>query len=1039
LALPGYLCAWNITQGDPSVVVAVVDTDFDLNHPDLQGKVISKVGTPGSASCAYHGLIVAATIVATPNNGIGVAGVAPGARVAGYVVTTSGACGSGCSGNPWPSVWQAYVDGRRIISVSWCCSLGSGTVVNAIKEMTDNGTLLVVAAGNGDPGDIAHANYSNIPGVLNVSSISSDGTLHQWVHYNQYVDLCAPGNGVGTLTYECGNSTYTSAWGTSLSAPNAAGAAALILSVNPCLKASEVENILKTTTCPIVNNQYPNWTGTGYLNAYAAVEKAKGYSGIISQNDTWSGENYVSADVTVSSGITLTINGTVKFSEGASLIIQPGGRVNLYGTLTNSCMGPWDGVTVEGMANESQYTAGKHGRFFTYDGAVIENAISGIKLVDGGIIYGKGTTFKNDGTGVIYAPYSNTWPFSNPPQPRDHFGSLSNCTFLWNDDFNKAAPIGSGVEMLEVRGIRANGCSFVNERKINNPAGNDDYGYGIKATDARFIVASLGIGNTFPPSSCDHTTFKGLGYGIYVGTAQSGINSTINTADDFVNVPYTVQQATFTECIYGIHNRFVSQGTIVGNTFNMGKLPPADPLSGNTPYTNAQYGVFIENGANGFELQENQFIKVEDNVLDAYGSYCQNLGWFNNDVRRNTYTNVNAGNLADENNAITGFTPRGLYYLCNLNATQEYDFYVYSGADIRLNQGLELSGTTFKAAGNVFTKANAPTGDFANNGPQARYYHDGLPEKPLYHLGLAFLDVDPNTCESDYCLPPCRDKGEWQDIRLEYDAKRSLHTIAETEMKAALATGNDAMAQQKATLAASYRLRMDELSNILSLHMAFDTTTYSIDSVRVWWQKMDSPVSDMVVARDHLAKGQSSAAFAVLDALPTKYSLSEGELAELNDYRAVMEIMQGEAAVGLSKDKLKQLLEHANNAKGISAAWAKNILTVNGYHFPPQPKPLGDSERNQKEEIKFQKSDLYLVSPNPAREQVRFVRNDATIGLIWSAIVTDVTGRIVWRSPVNSDTSNIVWQTGNAQSGIYFYNIQDASGLTQSGRIILAK
>lgn len=1049
LTLPGYPCAWNITQGDQSIVVAVVDTDFDLNHPDLQGQIISKVGTPGSAACAYHGLIVAATIVATPNNGIGVAGVAPGARVAGYVVTSSGSCVAGCSTAPgasvWPSVWQAYLDGRRIINVSWCCSLGSGTVVEAIKEMTENGTLLIVAAGNGDPGDIAHSNYSNIPGVINVSSISSDGTLHQWVHYNQYVDLCAPGNGVGTLTYDCGGGTYNNAWGTSLSAPNAAGAAALVLSVNPCLKASEVENILKTTTCPIINNPYPNWTGTGYLNAYAAVEKAKGYFGTISQSDTWSGENYVSADVIVPSDITLTINGTVKFSEAAGLIIQPGGRVNLYGTLTNSCMGPWEGVTVEGMSGESQYTAGKHGRLHTYDGAVIENAITGVKLVDGGIIYGKGTTFKNDGTGVAYAPYSNFWPYSFPAgqqgQPRDHLGSISDCTFLWNDDFNKTKPIGSGVEMLEVRGIRINGCSFANKRTIKNPSSNADYGYGVKATDARFTVSSLGIGNTYPPSSYDHTAFKGLGYGVYVGTAQSGTNGTINTSDDFVNVPYTVQQATFSECIYGIHNRFVSQGTIVNDTFNMGKLPPAGSLSGNTPFTNIQIGVFIENGANGFELQENQFTKVEDNVEFAYGSYCQNLGWFNNDVRRNTYTNVDAGNIADENNAITA-PNRGLYYLCNTNTTQEYDFYVFDNSDIRFDQGEQITGSTnFKAAGNVFTKLNVPTGDFENNGPQVRYYHFGNAEKPLYHFGLSFQNVlDQNACESDYCLPPCREKEEWPDIKSEYNATHSLYLSAVVDMQSAVASGNTVLAEQKSNLAAGYRLRMDELSSTLSLHMSFDTTTYSIDSIQAWWQKMESPVADMVLARDYLAKGQNVTAFATLDAIPTKYNLPEAELADLADYRAIMQIMQGETAVSISENQMQQLLDYANNGIGISSAWAKNILTVKGYHFPPLPKPLeGSGERSQEPQKPSEhKSDIFLVSPNPAKDQVRFTRQDVQPSNVF-AMVTDVTGRIVWRSPANGSGTNIIWQTGDAQSGIYFYTIQDASGPIQSGRIAIVK
>lgn len=474
----------------------------------------------------------------------------------------------------------------------------------------------------------------------------------------------------------------------------------------------------------------------------------------------------------------------------------------------------------------------------------------------------------------------------------------------------------------------------------------------------------------------------------------------------------------------------------------MGKLPPAGSLSGNTPFTNIQVGVFLENGANGFELQENQFIKVEDNVEYAYGSYCQNLGWFNNDVRRNTYTNVDAGNLADENNAITA-PNRGLYYLCNTNATEEYDFYVYSDSDIRFNQGLEIQlpngNTGFIAAGNIFTKTNAPTGDFENNGPQARYYHDGIPEKPLYHLGLVFSDVDPNTCESDYCLPPCREKDEWQAIRSDYDAKRGLYLSAVSAMQAAQAIGNDALAEQKSNLAAGYRLRMDELSNTLSLHMAFDTTTYSIDSVRVWWQKMESPLSDMVVARDLLAKGQSGAAFTMLDAIPTKYSLSENEQAELSDYRAIMQVMQGESASGLAPSKVQQLLGYANTGKGISAAWSKNILTVNGYHFPPQPKPLGSGERSQKVKPDVQSLSFYSASPNPAKDQVLFARSDAQTMSGTSVMVTDAAGRIVWRSPANADNSYVLWRTGDVQSGVYFYAILDANGLTQSGRISIVK
>ena len=767
---------------------------------------------------------------------------------------------------------------------------------------------------------------------------------------------------------------------------------------------------------------------------------------------TWSSLVNINRNIIVEKGATLNINCEVRFAQGTGIIVRQGGTLNVNeAKLTNLCKEmPWNGIRVEGDPSQSQYTAGKHGRAYIKPGSIVENAKEAVRLVDGGIIFTNGATYMNNGTGIIYRPYSNFWPFgSQAGQPRDHLGYVQNCLFSWDGAFVGAAPINAGIDLESVRGVNISGCSFVNTRPISNPSGNDDYGYGVKATDARFKVTSMAIGPvgtpSDPPPAYDHTQFKGLGYGVYVGTALSGSNGTPGVSDDFVNVPYTVQQATFSECIYGIHNRFVSQGTIVGNTFNMGKLPPANPFSGNTPYTNAQFGVYIENGANGFELQENQFIKVENNVEYTYGSYSQNLGDFNNKIRRNTYTNVEAGNLADENNAVPATVttvPRGLYYLCNTNTNQNHDFYVYPGGDIRSNQGEEITGTSnFIAAGNIFTLANSPKGDFENTGPQVRYFHFGNAEKPLYHSGLVFSNVlDQNTCESSYCLPPCRENSEWYALKLDYSTTRDMYLDAVSDIQSAQTTGNTTLAEQKSNLAAGYRLHMDEISNTLSLHMAFDSTTYNVDSVRVWWQKMDSPVSDMVVARDYLAKSQNTMAFAILNAVPTKYSLSDGELSDLNDYRAIMQIMQGESASGLAEPKVQQLLNYANNSKGVSAAWAKNILTVNGYHFPPQPKPLGGGERSQKEQTKVQKSDAYLVSPNPAKDQVRFTRMDKQSVSGTFIIVTDTNGRTIWQSSADTNNTNtILWQTGDAPDGVYFYTIRDTNGIIQSGRISIIK
>lgn len=55
-------------------------------------------------------------------------------------------------------------------------------------------------------------------------------------------------------------------------------------------------------------------------------------------------------------------------------------------------------------------------------------------------------------------------------------------------------------------------------------------------------------------------------------------------------------------------------------------------------------------------------------------------------------------------------------------------------------------------------------------------------------------------------------------------------------------------------------------------------------------------------------------------------------------------------------------------------------------------------------------------------------------------IVTDINGRIIWQSPANaSNTDNIIWYTGNTPDGVYFYRLQDANGMIQSGRLVIVK
>lgn len=277
-------CAWNITKGDPNIVIGVADTDFNTNHEDLSSELVS---VDGPITIQYgHGTQVAGMAGAATNNSKGIASIGYNTSIAGERVPhrlytrTDGSTYVGAIGNGVKdAIWALYQDGRPIINVSW--SGISGFARAAAEQITNDGTVLVVSAGNKPkpPSIQSHKDISSVPGVINVSSVNNNnkhmpaGLNSNETHsHNEHVDLCAPGWNVGVLNHD---GTYGGSWGTSLSAPMVSATAALMLDVNPCLSPANIEEILKSTCDPIDDaDQFPGKLGAGRLNAYRAVDVA---------------------------------------------------------------------------------------------------------------------------------------------------------------------------------------------------------------------------------------------------------------------------------------------------------------------------------------------------------------------------------------------------------------------------------------------------------------------------------------------------------------------------------------------------------------------------------------------------------------------------------------------------------------------------------------------------------------------------------------------------------------------------------------------
>jgi subtilisin family serine protease len=307
--------AWDITRGVRSIVVAVVDDSFDLNHPDFQGsgKIVaprdfkenSFLPLPDSNETS-HGTACAGIALAE-ENGTGIVGVAPGCafmpiRTTGFVDDES---------VEEIFAW-AIEKGAAVLSCSWGASavyfplsLRQRAAITraATKGRNGKGCVIIFAAGNSNrpvdgkldeqnwPKNLLKGNTSWLsgfavhPDVLTVSASTSMNKKAAYSNWGENVSVCAPSNnappgmwfqdtgfiytqpaiatslaGLGMFTtdqmgaagYDPGNFT-SNFGGTSAATPVIAGVAALVLSVNPDLTAQQVKRILQETADKIID------------------------------------------------------------------------------------------------------------------------------------------------------------------------------------------------------------------------------------------------------------------------------------------------------------------------------------------------------------------------------------------------------------------------------------------------------------------------------------------------------------------------------------------------------------------------------------------------------------------------------------------------------------------------------------------------------------------------------------------------------------------------------------------------------------------
>ena len=295
--------AWDLTTGDPAIVVAVVDTGVDLNHPELTTLLVpgqdfvdfppGSIPKPGwvfegdytgvdstPQDEVGHGTHVAGTISCLSNNGTGVAGVAWNVRLMPVKVlarirntTTNQVSGSGSAAHIAAGIRWAVDNGARVINMSLGGYVDTIVEREAVAYAVSKGVVVVAAMGNDNTAAPSYpAAYTD---VIAVAATDSADHRASFSNTGPHIDISAPGVGVVSTYWD---DTYASLSGTSMASPHVAGVAALVLSRNRALTAADVGNILRTTARPLRDNPadpVPNNSyGYGLVQAAAAVSRA---------------------------------------------------------------------------------------------------------------------------------------------------------------------------------------------------------------------------------------------------------------------------------------------------------------------------------------------------------------------------------------------------------------------------------------------------------------------------------------------------------------------------------------------------------------------------------------------------------------------------------------------------------------------------------------------------------------------------------------------------------------------------------------------
>lgn len=316
--------AWSKTRGSSEVVVAVIDTGVDIDHPELKDNIwtnpldksdgldndgniyiddihgwdfVDGDNDPSpnlneravNLAAVNHGTMISGIIAGISDNGIGISGIASRVRI--LPLRALDSTGRGNVATVMEAVRYAMRNGASIINLSFVGNGFDTDLFLLLREATKRGILTVAAVGNEetvgidlDAKALYPVCYTGEPGedvVLGVAALGKDDTKPRFSNYGENcVDVTAPGVDIySTALYRPSrgfSGLFGMGSGSSLAAPQVAGVAALIKSLNPAYQAADIRQIILASADPVSERDpaLRGKLGKGRLNARRALELA---------------------------------------------------------------------------------------------------------------------------------------------------------------------------------------------------------------------------------------------------------------------------------------------------------------------------------------------------------------------------------------------------------------------------------------------------------------------------------------------------------------------------------------------------------------------------------------------------------------------------------------------------------------------------------------------------------------------------------------------------------------------------------------------